>query len=72
MTKVTAHLKRQEDKMLLVERFNADAKQGLSSEQVRQRVEQGLTNKTKQSVSKTYTEIIFTNIFSFFNILLFN
>lgn len=71
MTKVTAHLKRQEDKMLLVERFNADAKQGLSSEQVRQRVEQGLTNKTKQSVSKTYTEIIFTNIFSFFNILLF-
>lgn len=71
MKKITARLRRQEEKMLLVDRFDANPNEGLSHEQVQLRISQGLTNKTKQQVSKSYSEIIFTNIFSFFNILLF-
>lgn len=47
-----------------------DIVNGLSDEEVLQRKEEGLINKTKKHVTKTYTEIIFTNLFSFFNLLL--
>ena len=54
-----------------VERFNVDSSTGLSIEQVFTRINQGLTNKSKVKIGKTYLEIIFTDLFSFFNILLF-
>ena len=44
---------------------------GLTSEQVEERKQLGLTNKTPIVVGKTYFEIIVTDLFSFFNILLF-
>ena len=44
---------------------------GLSTEQVNERKNLGLINKTKVVVGKTYFEIIMTDVFSFFNILLF-
>ncbi|MFA5481197.1 MAG: HAD-IC family P-type ATPase, partial [Bacilli bacterium] len=47
-----------------------DIRNGLSSEEVRQRIKEGLVNKTKRHVTKTYAEIIFSNLISFFNILL--
>ena len=50
-----------------IERFNVDLKQGLSDEQVLLRKNQKLVNKSKQAYGKSYTEIIISNLFSFFN-----
>ena len=44
---------------------------GLSRDEVKKRKELGLVNKTKIVVGKTYLEIILSDVFSFFNILLF-
>ena len=44
---------------------------GLSNHEVEERKQLGLVNKTKVVVGKTYLEIILTDVFSFFNILLF-
>lgn len=44
---------------------------GLTNEQVAERIKNKLVNKTKIVVGKSYFEIIMTNVFSFFNILLF-
>ena len=54
-----------------VERFDVDFKYGLSKDQVDTRISQGLVNKSKVAVGKSYWEIIATNVFSLFNILLF-
>ena len=53
------------------ERFNADLNQGLSDEQVLLRKKQKLVNKSKKAFGKSYTEIIVSNLFSFFNVLLY-
>ena len=53
------------------ERFNTTIDQGLSSEQVELRKKQKLVNKSKQAFGKTYTDIIISNVFSFFNVLLY-
>ena len=53
------------------ERINASIEQGLSDEQVELRVKQKLVNKSQQAFGKTYTEIIVSNVFSFFNVLLY-
>lgn len=43
---------------------------GLSSEQVKERVEHGLVNTPKKTVTKSYFEIIVKNVFTVLNILL--
>ena len=53
------------------EHFPVNLDFGLSSEQVKQRQENGLVNKTKKFVTKSYFRIIYENVFNFFNILLF-
>ena len=53
------------------EHFPLNLDFGLSSEQVKQRQENGLVNKTKKFVTKSYFRIIYENVFNFFNILLF-
>ena len=53
------------------ERFNASIDQGLTNEQAELRVKQKLVNKSQQAFGKTYTEIIVSNVFSFFNVLLY-
>ena len=53
------------------ERFNASIDQGLTNEQVELRVKQKHVNKSQQAFGKTYTEIIVSNVFSFFNVLLY-
>ena len=52
-----------------VERFNPDALEGLSVEQVNERISQGLINKTTKKYSKTYKSIFIGNICTFFNLL---
>lgn len=50
--------------------INCGLSYGLSSAQVEERIDQGLTNKVAKTVTKSYFRIFFDNIFSFFNILL--
>ena len=52
-----------------VKRVKASYEQGLTSDQVKERVEKGQTNKTPNTNVKTYRAIFFENIFTFFNIL---
>ncbi|MGI6713807.1 MAG: HAD-IC family P-type ATPase [Bacilli bacterium] len=59
------------DEAINVERFLPSPQEGLDREQVAERIRQKLTNFTKGRLTKSYWEIIRTNIFSFFNILLY-
>ena len=52
-----------------VERFEAPLEQGLTEEQVEVRRTQNLTNRVKSKNSKTYGQIICSNVFTFFNLL---
>ena len=58
-------------KEIKITRYNPNAKNGLNSDQVKERQLNKLNNKTKLTVGKSYTEIIFTNVLSLFNITLF-
>ena len=58
-------------KQINCEHFPLDIKNGLTSEQVEQRMARGLINKTKKHVTKSYLRIIYENVFNFFNVLLF-
>src|SRR5690554_4550242 len=49
---------------------DVNLKTGLSKQEVEKRVLEGLTNKTKKGSSKTYGKIIFSNIFTFFNLVI--
>ena len=42
---------------------------GLTDEEVRQRVEEGLTNRTDISTDKTTKEIVISNVFTYFNLI---
>lgn len=52
------------------ENFSVDPNIGLNDEQVKERVDAGLTNKVAKHVSKSYWKIFYDNIVNFFNILL--
>ena len=54
-----------------IKRFTPSIEKGLPNDQVEERNRLGLVNKTRVVVGKTYLEIIFSDVFSFFNILLF-
>ena len=54
-----------------IERYHPDIEKGLSSEQVEERKKAHLVNKSKKAFGKTYTQIIVSNLFSFFNIVLY-
>lgn len=51
--------------------YKVDFKHGLTLEQIKERVAAGLVNKNSKTVSKSYFEIIFKNVFSILNIILF-
>lgn len=50
-------------------RFKMDLTTGLTPEQVEERTLQGFTNNTETKTSKSYAKILFSNIFTFFNII---
>lgn len=50
-------------------RFRVDLKKGLSDEQIQMRIEEGLVNKVDKGSTKTIPHIIFSNIFTTFNII---
>ena len=53
-----------------INRFNADPDKGLSEEQVKYMQTNGKVNITKSPTNKSYAQIIFGNIFTFFNMLM--
>lgn len=55
----------------LVRYMDVDPKSGLSEEQVLERKEHFLINEKNEDKGKTIPQIIFTNLFTFFNILCF-
>ena len=52
-----------------ITRFNPSSKNGLSSTQVQQRIEEGCVNIVENKNTKTYRSIILGNIFTFFNMI---
>ena len=52
-------------------RYNPTIEEGLDEEKVLERVSSGLVNKAKDPTNKSYLQIVFGNIFTFFNILMF-
>ena len=50
-------------------RINADAQTGLTTEQVKQRINDGFYNKPVESPSKSVREIIADNVFTYFNLI---
>lgn len=57
------------NKNVHITRFEPSYNQGLSDEQVEQRIKEKLVNNTKQKTSKSYFKIFVENIFTFFNFL---
>ena len=55
----------------LIKRLKPSLEKGLPNDQVEERIRLGLVNKTNIVVGKTYAEIIFSDVFSFFNVLMF-
>ncbi|MBQ7645689.1 MAG: HAD-IC family P-type ATPase, partial [Clostridia bacterium] len=54
-----------------VKRINADPESGLTSQQVQARVESGLVNVQSGNDEKSTAQILASNLFTFFNIVLF-
>ena len=50
-----------------IERFESDPMTGLTEEQVKHRQEQGLTNRSVESATKTTADIVKENVFTYFN-----
>ena len=58
-----------EEKLLNVEHFDVSEHEGLTPEQVEERVAQGLVNSATKKYSKSYKSIFIGNICTFFNLL---
>lgn len=56
-------------KKLTVERMQPDINQGLTTEEVKQRIEAKQVNRVKKVVGKSYLQIFASNIFTFFNLI---
>ena len=54
-----------------IDRFETDPNEGLNDDQVNQRILEGFVNYKPKSTSKSIPQILFQNIFTFFNILTF-
>ncbi len=54
-----------------ITRYNTSIKKGLTSDIVEERTKEGFTNDVNKGSTKTIKKIIFSNIFTFFNILTF-
>ena len=53
------------------QRFSPSSQQGLTQAQVRQRMEEGLTNRQENGSSRSAADIIRNNLFTFFNLINF-
>jgi len=56
---------------IIVNRYNPDMNKGLTTDEVEARMLAGFYNKIKKGSTKSIPGIIFTNLFTFFNLLMF-
>lgn len=66
--KTPARIKSKND--VVVERYNPDVTLGLTSDDVEQRQLAGMANISEKGSTKTVGKIIFSNVFTFFNLLI--
>ncbi|MBP3762246.1 MAG: HAD-IC family P-type ATPase, partial [Ruminococcus sp.] len=59
----------EEEEIINVERFNPDPDYGLTTAQAEERIAQGLGNTPPDPPSKTVTEIVKDNVFTYFNFI---
>lgn len=57
------------DDIIPMERYSPDAQKGLTQTQVDDRIFRGLVNAAPESVSKSNKEIIYSNVFTYFNLI---
>lgn len=54
----------------IIVRYNPNIQNGLDENQIKERQENKLVNKVKNSSEKSYFKIVFDNVFTFFNIIM--
>lgn len=59
------------EKINVVKRYTPKVTEGLTQAQVDERVAQGMVNRQIEAASKSQKEIIFSNIFTYFNLIFF-
>ena len=69
-TKVSSRIKSKDD--IIVERYNPEVLLGLTSDDVEKRHLAGLVNVSEKGSTKTIGSIIISNVFTFFNLLIFS
>ena len=65
-------MKKQKQKKAPIERVEADLSQGLTAAQIEERVKKGYVNISEDPNEKSTLKIIASNLFTFFNIVLFS
>ena len=70
-TKVIPEEYRIPDNIIPLKRYSPELRMGLTEEQVQERVAQGEVNYAVESPSKSKKEIIYSNIFTYFNLIFF-
>lgn len=70
-TKVIPEEYRLPERINIVKRYTPKVSDGLTQAQVDERIAQGMVNKQIEAASKSQKEIIFSNIFTYFNLIFF-
>lgn len=70
-TKVIPEEYRLPEKITVVKRYTPDIDKGLTQAQVDERIAQGAVNKPVEAASKSPKEIVFSNVFTYFNLIFF-
>lgn len=70
-TKVIPEEFRIPDNIIPLKRYSPELERGLTQEQVQERISQGEVNHAVESASKSQKEIIYSNIFTYFNLVFF-
>ena len=70
-TKVIPEEYRIPDNIIPLKRYSPELRMGLTEQQVQERVAQGEVNYAVESPSKSKKEIIYSNIFTYFNLIFF-
>ena len=71
ITRIKKLKKNKNFSLLNAKRFDVDYKTGLTSKQVNERINDGYINYYETNTTKSYKNIFFSNIFTFFNMLMF-
>ena len=61
----------EQESIVKIERIDADPEQGLTKEQIRERFEQHADNFKVESSTLSVSEIVKSNVFTYFNLVFF-